>query len=176
MTNQNELSLISYVLLLCQFSIILTFGISSLGKLYDLRRFIKSITEFQMLPRPIVVPASISIVSCEILVVILLSLNIYRGFYVSSFLLIMFSLVLIVAMMKHKHISCNCFGPTNKSISVYDVGRNILLLSFSVCGLFTANDFVTPIPFIGILIAMYSSVTIVFLCLNLEELASIILS
>ncbi|MGC1379049.1 MAG: MauE/DoxX family redox-associated membrane protein, partial [Anaerolineales bacterium] len=96
------------------------------------------------------------------------------GFGLAIGLLGLFSLVLWVAIRKGNPISCGCFGPSQRPISRFDIGRNMGLIFVALLGM--ASFCMTPgapmPPGIAeqILVAMIS-ITLTVLWINFGALA-----
>jgi methylamine utilization protein MauE len=124
-----------YLLMFCRWSIGLTFLASAAGKAWDLRTFRQAVVDLTGLPAGVARPAALATVAAEALVVLGLAVGhagLPAGFALATVLLLMFSGVLIGALRRKVAVSCNCFGARERSISWYDVARNVALLA--CCG------------------------------------------
>jgi Methylamine utilisation protein MauE len=120
----------TFVLVFCRWLTGLTFASSVVGKARALGAFRSTIAEFGVLPARLVPGAAIVTVTAEGLVVALVAAGdalAAAGFALALVLLAVFSVVLGAAVRKDTGISCNCFGPSERRVSWYDVARNGLL-------------------------------------------------
>ncbi|MFL6160767.1 MAG: MauE/DoxX family redox-associated membrane protein [Jatrophihabitantaceae bacterium] len=130
--------LIAYLLMFCRWSIALTFLGSAVGKARDLESFRLAITELRALPAGAARPAALGTVLAEGLVVLGMAIGhaaLPAGFLLAAGLLVLFCLVLTAALRRGPGVSCNCFGASERPISWYDLGRNVVLLVCCVAGL-----------------------------------------
>ena len=57
------------------------------------------------------------------------------GFLLASLLLLIFSIALLTVLLWKLETPCNCFGPSAKPVSPYDVSRNIVFIGCALLGL-----------------------------------------
>ena len=92
-----------------------------------------------------------------------MSFNPWLIMVIACLALIIFTLFIGYHLFKQNKISCNCFGGDERSISFYDLFRNILLIFFSVIFVRFSSDDV-------------ASLQVQFLCLSLALLLFLIVS
>lgn len=129
--------LLPYLLVFCRLVIGITFAISFLSKMFHFHEFMEAIVGFELVPKRLSKLAAISFSTAEIAVILMLMVgrSVLRiGFALAAFLLIVFCIALLSALIRKIQTSCNCFGPNGKSISPYDVWRNIGFILCAVCG------------------------------------------
>jgi hypothetical protein len=114
----------------CRWLTGLAFAVSAIGKARGLGAFRSTIAELGVLPARLAPRAAIVTIIAEGLVVVLVAAGdvlAVAGFALALVLLALFSVVLGAAVRKNADISCNCFGPSERRVSWYDVARNGLL-------------------------------------------------
>lgn len=161
------------VLLFCRLTVAFLFVFSSYRKLLALQDFAVTIGDFKLLPRRwsktvawLFLGAEMTIVLCVLLGGYLLA----PGFLLATVLLIVFSLALLTALKRHISMSCNCFGRTERPISRYDVARNMLLILWSLVGLFLARDVSQQLTWDTALLLALMSLVFVLCATNLEDI------
>jgi hypothetical protein len=118
------------VLIFCRWAIGLAFAVSAIGKVTSLTSFQSTIAELGLLPRHLAGPAAIASVTAEALAAAGMAVGgvlVGASFSLASALLAAFSVVLAAALHQKANVSCNCFGPSERRISRYDLLRNGLL-------------------------------------------------
>ncbi len=124
-----------YMLAFCRIAVGLVFAISFGGKVLDIPTFTQAIGRFHILPERINRLAALLFLSGELTVIVLMILGgrlLGPGFGLAIFLLLIFCMALVSALIKRVKVSCNCFGPSEKPVSLYDVWRNV---GFILCAL-----------------------------------------
>ncbi len=124
-----------YVLAFCRIAVGLIFAVSFGGKVLDIPAFTQAIGRFHILPERTNQLAALLFLSGELTVIVLMILGgrlLEPGFGLAIFLLLTFCMALVSALVKRVSISCNCFGPNEKPVSLYDVWRNV---GFILCAL-----------------------------------------
>jgi hypothetical protein len=120
----------AFVLIFCRWLIGLAFAASATGKARALGSFRSTIIEFGVLPARLAPAAAVATITAEGLVVVLVAAGgvlSAAGFALALGLLAVFSAILGAALRKHANVSCNCFGPSERRVSWYDMARNGLL-------------------------------------------------
>jgi hypothetical protein len=130
--------LLSYLLFFSRFGIIIVFTASTIGKLRNISKFEQAIANFQIMPRKyiriityIVFLGEIATVSSLIMGGMFLSI----GFLLAIFLLLVFSATLLSVLARGIQTPCNCFGPSQRPVSIHDVWRNISFIVYTLAGL-----------------------------------------
>jgi hypothetical protein len=129
------------LLIFCRWSIGLTFAVSALGKATAMGSFRDAIVDFGLLPAQLTGAVAGVVVGAEGLVVALEAAGgvlARAGFALALALLAGFSAVLARTLRKKTDVSCNCFGPSERKVSWFDVGRNASLALCCAGGLWTA--------------------------------------
>lgn len=119
----------------CRLTTGLMFAWSFVGKLRDFRAFEQAIIRFKLLPSWLYRPATVLFLGAELGVVFMMLLGeplLMWGFLLAALLLTVFSIALVSVLVRKLNISCNCFGPSEKLVTSYDIIRNI---GFLVCAL-----------------------------------------
>jgi hypothetical protein len=134
-----------YTLAFCRIVIGLVFGYSFLRKVVNIPAFEQTIFEFHILPKNFSRITALLFLSCEFIAALLVSVGgplLGPGFFLSIFLLLLFCSALISLLHRNIRSSCNCFGSTQKPVSVIEVWRNIGFISCSVigCGVLVASN------------------------------------
>ena len=130
------LSIPGFMLTLCRVIIGLLFLYSFLGKITDISSFQKAIRNFQIVPPVLIKPFSYLLVFAEITIVGLMALGrefLLPGFGLAAFLLLIFAIAIGSVLRRRISTSCNCFGPSEKTLTFFDIIRNaiFILIAFS---------------------------------------------
>lgn len=126
-----------YLLAFCRVAIGLVFAISSIGKIRDIARFQQTIWEFRVLSRGVSNLAALLFLGGEMAVVLLLLLGgafLLPGFVLAILLLLLFCGALASVLGRNLSLSCNCFGASQKPVTVMDIWRNLGFLLSAVGG------------------------------------------
>jgi uncharacterized membrane protein YphA (DoxX/SURF4 family) len=143
-----------YVLAFCRVAVGLVFAVSSIGKVRDIVQFQKTIRSFEIIPAKLDKLASMLFLSCEFVVVILVTLGgslLFLGFLLAFCLLLLFCIALLSVLARKIQTSCNCFGASKKPVSLFDVWRNVgfILCTLGGCLALTwakdAHSFLSPL-------------------------------
>ncbi|NOK60042.1 MAG: hypothetical protein GFH27_549291n235 [Chloroflexi bacterium AL-W] len=124
-----------YLLVFCRIAIGLLFAISAVSKLRDFRSFSQTITRFRILPGRLNTPAAVIFVAAELAITAMMLIGgmwLWPGFLFAVLLLIVFSVALGSVLARNIQTSCNCFGNTQKPVSMADIWRNI---GFTLCAI-----------------------------------------
>jgi hypothetical protein len=127
--------ILSFLLSFCRLTIGLMFAWSFVGKLRDFKSFEKTIARFRLLPAWLHRPAAIAFLGSELLATVMMLLGgslLTGGFLLAALLLTAFSIALASVVIRKINLSCNCFGPSEKLVTPYDIFRNI---GFLICAL-----------------------------------------
>jgi hypothetical protein len=122
-----------YILAFCRVAIGLVFAISSFGKARDIARFQQAIGGFQLLSQRLSNLAALLLLGGEIAVVLFLLIGgplLLPGFALALLLLLIFCAALASVLIRKLHTPCNCFGSSNKPVTLVDIWRN---LGFLLC-------------------------------------------
>jgi hypothetical protein len=169
----------AYVLTFCRVVIALAFAVSSTGKARNLAAFQQAIINFGILPLTWGAKVAWPFLIGEITVVILVVLGetfMQLGFLLATFLLTIFSAVLIIALLRKKQIACNCFGYTDKRISWYDLVRNGSFIVCSVLGLslcWSASGMSNKLNWGDFILAGLPAISFVIMQINLAEIVQL---
>ena len=120
-----------YLLAFCRVAIGLVFAVSSLGKVRNLAQFQRAIVGFHLLPRRLSHLAVLCLLCGEIAVVLLMLIGgplLLDGFALAILLLLIFCATLASVLVRRLHTSCNCFGSSDKPVTLVDIWRNLGLL------------------------------------------------
>ncbi len=131
-----SLLVMAYVLTFCRVVIGLVFLISGVSKASHLPQFKQTIITFHLLPNQLSGIAALLFLAGEFGVVLLMITGgnfLLPGFVLAVALLTVFSGALASVLIRKLRASCNCFGPSEKPVTVSDLWRN---LGFIGCALF----------------------------------------
>ena len=126
---------LSYILVFCRVTIALTFLISSISKAFDLKHFRRTIDAFDILEYRYVNPTALFLLSGEVIIALCMILGgrlLLPGFFLAIVFLLLFCIAMASVLVRKLSLSCNCFGPNNKSITGFDIARNV---GFILCAL-----------------------------------------
>jgi Methylamine utilisation protein MauE len=125
-----------YITEIFRFSIAFILIFAAIGKLKTFHEFRKNLTEsfgLSVFASQKIAPL---IIAVELLLAGVILLNIkasYLGMAVSLGLFVIFTGVVSYQYLKEGIVKCSCFGESERSVSVYDLLRNLLII---VCILF----------------------------------------
>ena len=126
--------MIPHLLIVCRAFLWITFVFSFWGKVRDVPTFTTAIRRFQLLPQAWAKPAALFFLGVEACLILLLSTGAWLevGFALAFFLLSIFTIALIMALLRKQRTSCHCFGADAHPIGWTDVIRNggFLLAAF----------------------------------------------
>jgi hypothetical protein len=132
--------LADYLLVFFRVTIGLLFLISATGKLRDTAAFQEAVVDFQLLPRSWSRAVALGVPGAELCVVLLVAAGgplLLVGFALAAALLLVFSTALVTVLRRDFTVTCNCFGPTVRRVSIYDVIRNAILIACALLGIWT---------------------------------------
>lgn len=113
----------------------LVFAYSFCAKVVDPHLFARTIAQFGIVPTKFTFSIALLLIFCELLIVLAAiagGMLLLAEFILATGLLLLFSLILASALVQRVTASCNCFGPTSRRVSRYDLWRNAGLI---VCAL-----------------------------------------
>jgi hypothetical protein len=115
----------------CRSAIALVFGLSFLGKVSNITLFEQTIARFDILPERSGLIAARLFLAGELAVVCLVTIGDTLqislralGYALAICMLALFSIAILSALDRRIYTSCNCFGYSEKPLSLYDVVRN----------------------------------------------------
>jgi hypothetical protein len=164
-----------YLLAFTRLTMTLVFLLSFVGKIRSWSTFKSVIVNFRLLPSVLAPAAATVFISSELAVVILLSLGgnlLIWGFILSALLLLAFTIALASVLIRKIRTSCNCFGPDNKLVSPFDLGRNAGFIICAVIGGSTSN-YSQDLAFVGWGLMCAAAATFVLVSLNLRDIVDI---
>ncbi len=134
----------SYILAFCRVMTGLVFAWSFVGKVQDISSFVQTIDRFKLLPKAVQFSVGVVFLGGELVVVVTMILGgklLLWGFLLAGLLLILFSIALASVLVRKIQTSCNCFGSSQKQVSISDIARNVILILFalSACSLLVIN-------------------------------------
>jgi len=124
-----------YLLAFCRVVIGLVFIVSSISKALNISKFRQTIISFGLLPRSLTGIAAILFLCCEFAVAGLAAIGgefLLPSFLLAIILLLIFCGALASVLVRRLRTPCNCFGSSEKPISIGDVWRNV---GFILCAL-----------------------------------------
>ncbi len=130
---------LTYLLAFTRITLGIVFALSYFTKAANIQQFAQTITKFKILPASLSKMAAILFLCSEGIVLLLMGVGgayLIFGFALALILLLLFSIAIISVLLRRIQTACNCFGSTEKPVSIYDVGRNI---SFILCALLGLN-------------------------------------
>ena len=124
-----------YVLTFFRVVIGLTFAVSSGSKTLHISQFRQTVLSFHLLPRRLSGIAALLFLCCEFVVTGFVAIGgrlLLPGFFLAIILLLIFCGVLASVLARRLSLPCNCFGPSEKPVTITDVWRNV---GFIFCAL-----------------------------------------
>lgn len=133
---------IPYLQAFFRLTIGLVFTLSFLGKMRDPYSFILAIERFRVIPHNLSRITAYIFLTGELMVIITMLLGgpfLFWGFLLAAVMLVIFCFALASTIVRKIQTSCNCFGISEKPVSIYDIVRNVgFILSASAgCGIST---------------------------------------
>ena len=116
----------------CRLTIVAVLVAASAGKALAIARFAETLEALVRVPARWSRSAAVAVAASELLVALaLLSGGAVAdgGMVAALALFLAFSAVLLVALAQRRTVSCHCFGTSDHSISIWDLVRNLLLIS-----------------------------------------------
>jgi hypothetical protein len=156
------------------------FATSFLTKSQDVPQFIQTVARFDLLPKRLNKLAAVLFLGSELAVVILLVLGgrfLTIAFALTALLLPLFAIALVSVLARKIQTPCNCFGSSERPVSVYDAWRNVGFTLLAALGLWllkTANTVETHLTSGELTLIGFISVAFVLLWANLGEIASLL--
>jgi hypothetical protein len=146
--------------------------VSFIGKISDFAAFSEAITNFKFFPGRFSPILSGIFLSGEVVTVALILAGgklLIFGFTLAILMLITFSLALAFVLIRKIQTPCNCFGPSTKLVSSYDLLRNAGFIACSSIGLGVSNQS-HNLNFAYWMLAAALASIFVLVCLNLRDL------
>lgn len=165
--------LADFIVMFCRITIAFLFLYSSGSKLLSLRDFAVTIGDFKLFPRHWSRLAACIFVAGELIVLILTVIGgivLPIAFLLAMLLLVGFSIALASALWRKLDLNCNCFGRTERRISSYDLIRNLLLILFSLTGLWMTSSATTNLSVGEIVILALMSAVALFIIIQLRDI------
>jgi uncharacterized membrane protein YphA (DoxX/SURF4 family) len=166
--------LASYALLFSRIVTGFVFGLSGIGKLRDMRAFEQALESFRVLPAGLARVSAYLFVIGELTVVALMLLGgrfLLPGFGLGVLLLLIFSIALLSVLVRRLDTPCNCFGPSDKPVSYFDLLRNAGLIGCALLGWISLPGGQTSLGVAEIALLGLMAVTISTLWIHIGELA-----
>lgn len=169
----------SFLLTFCRCTLALVFIYAFVTKARNFSLFERTIRSLGIVPAPAIRIASVVTLFAEFSTCTLLLVGghfVEFGFYFSIFLLLVFSVILMLILTKRDNVSCNCFGSTDRPVSVIDLVRNT---GFMVCGLlglalgWTSNGTQAELGVVELSIAGVSAMAFVGMWTNIKEITEL---
>jgi hypothetical protein len=117
-----------YLLAFCRVATGLVFAISSLSKARNIAQFQQAIFDFHLFSRRLSNLAALLFLCGEFAVVLLIAIGgplLLPGFALAMLLLCIFCAALASVLVRKLHTSCNCFGASEKPVTLADIWRNV---------------------------------------------------
>jgi hypothetical protein len=169
--------ILPYLLAFCRVVIGLVFGFSSLSKVINFSIFEQTIIQFDLFPKGLSPFAALFFLSSEFIIALLMIVGnswLAPGFFLGTFLLMLFCGGLISAMHRNIRIACNCFGPFQGVISMISIYRNIVFLICAIIGFTISVNgetwFLGPVDWI---LSGLGAVALVIICMHLDEIVQV---
>jgi hypothetical protein len=128
--------MLPHLLIVCRAFLWITFAYSFWGKVQDLPAFTVAIGRFQLLPPVLAKPAALIFLGVELCLILSLGIGVWlaASFALAFSLLSIFTIALIIVLLRQQPIACHCFGADEQPIGWADVIRNGGLLLVTVLG------------------------------------------
>lgn len=166
-----------FTLMICRIAIVLAFALSAGGKALDMPSFQFAIKDFRLLPAHWAKAVAYCLVSLEAIVVLLM-LNeraVFLGFGLATGLLALFTTAVVMTIQRNMSITCNCFGRTERRVSTYDIGRNVILIGIAVAGAWLSLTSSSSLASGELVLSGLLAVSVVVLAINLSDVTRTLL-
>lgn len=167
---------LSLLVTFCRIVIGLVFALSFLNKVLNPTMFERTVFSFDLVPKPLIKIAALLFLSGELTVVLFALAGgtfLGPGFTLAGILLLVFTMALASVLIRNIKTSCNCFGPSQKPVSAYDIWRNaglILLVLAGLGALFMLNSDVANLDVPELSIVVLVAGSFVAIWLNLRDI------
>ncbi|HZN20409.1 MAG TPA: MauE/DoxX family redox-associated membrane protein [Micromonosporaceae bacterium] len=164
--------LAGYVLVLSRATVGLAFALSAAGKLRDPKAFREAVAGLRLVPSGWSAATAAGVLATEVAIVVLVTFGgpaLLLGFVVAVGLLAVFSGALVMTLRRGVIISCNCFGPDERSLSPYDVVRNLLLVGCALAGLWAMRAPRESLAGLEVVLTTMMAVSLVVLVTNVHD-------
>ncbi len=164
------------ILFLCRCILGFTFAWSAIGKLRDVSSFGDVIESFNFFSNDWNYYLAWILISFELVTVFLLLTSYhFYGFSSSIILLSIFSVILLILLKKRQKVNCNCFGPSHRIVTVFDIYRNFVFISVAIVGiLVTGSTSESTVSLPHTLILLSLSAIIVFFLTSLGDIVKLV--
>lgn len=169
--------LLPYLLTFSRITVSFVFAASSISKMRNLPAFKLALTNFQILPRQLVRISAFVFLAGELAVVVLLLIGgklLTPGFTLAILLLAVFCVALLSVLVRRIQTPCHCFGSSQRSVTVYDVWRNVGFITCALAGLSSYSSIPSgsKITLNGMELGLLGLIAIVFvvICIYLDEI------
>lgn len=135
--------LIALALVFIQSSLCTTFTAAAIQKARAAREFSAGLAAFGI-PSQLRRPATNMLIACEVIAAALMlssGRSAVAGFELCTVMLFTFSVALSRSIVSGAAVECNCFGPSGRPVSAFDVARNVGLLIVALTGWLCAAAF-----------------------------------
>lgn len=165
----------SYLYTFSATGVSLLFLVSAVSKTIGFRSFIAALRSFAVVPNRFIRPTALAVVVSELaitLTVVVGGQAAIVGFVLSIASLLVYSVLIVSTLRTHRHVVCNCFGPSEQRVSPWDIGRNATIVMISVSALVfgSANSWYISFQLPVLPIAFFAAVTIVILVINFRDI------
>jgi hypothetical protein len=168
-----------YLLIFCRIVTGLVFGISFGAKARDVSAFATTITRFGLIPSSASIPAALLFLAGELTVVVLIVLSgpwLAVGFVLATTLLLTFCVALASVLIRERRTSCNCFGASEKLVSIYDLWRNSGFILCTLVGCYTlarSSEIQGNVGMAGWLLSALAASVFIAIWTQLSEIAQL---
>jgi uncharacterized membrane protein YphA (DoxX/SURF4 family) len=121
----------------------LVFVFSAIGKLRDVRGFVKGVVDYQVLPAPLATAYGFLVVPAEAFVGVsfIAGWQVGAGAAVALLLLISFFIAVSINLRRQRDLACHCFGANSgEKVSPRSLARIVLLMAGTLAALLTADS------------------------------------
>jgi Methylamine utilisation protein MauE len=167
-----------YLVMAARTAMVVLFVASAGSKAVDVRRFERSVRDFELLPARWSRVAALCFLAAESSVVALLAVGgpvLLPGFVLAILLLAIFAAALEAVVRRRLLVDCGCFGGRTEAVSRYDVARNLLFALLAASGVgaiaFKENQS-AHLPAGDVVLLTMMSAVFVVLAVNLKPLVT----
>ena len=133
MNNMVKILSNKYFLLLLRLLLALVFIFAAIEKIAAPENFAVSIANYKLLPAEFINIPAIVIPWIELIsgLLLLLGISVKENSAIITFLLVVFTITIIISLFRGLNIDCGCFGTTyGEQIGILKISENIILIIF----------------------------------------------
>jgi len=167
----------TYLASFCRLTLGLLFLYSFASKVRNVPRFRDTVTAFRLLPETLTGPATGAVLATELAagtLVLLGGSTVGAGYALATVLLLLFTGVLIGALVRRPGVGCGCFGRDERPVAPADLVRNAGLLALAAAGWWNARTSPTaPLSPADVVVLLLAATSLLLFWTQLAEIVEL---